>query len=77
MSLADSMLMLWSTTTRLMFLMSMLTANGNTSIISIGNITAILGSPGSLKNCLNSFSIRYFHITLALMPSFPFISAWS
>ena len=67
----DSPLLLPSTTARLILRISMLTANGNTSIMSTGNIRAILGSPGSLKNCLNSFSRRYFHITLS------FIEAWS
>ena len=53
---------LQSTMARFMFFISMLTANGNTNIISTGNATAILGSPGSLKNCLNSFSKRNNHV---------------
>ena len=60
----DSRLLLPSTTARFMLRISILTANGKTSIISTGNIRAILGSPGSLKNCLNSFSKRYFHISV-------------
>ena len=55
-SFDEAIVRLLSTTTRSMLRISMLTANGNTSIISTGKAMAILGRPGSLKNCLNSFS---------------------
>ena len=67
-SSADKSVRSLSTTTRLMLRTSIFAANGKTSIITIGKTITILGSIGSLKNCLNSFSIKYFHMANLFLP---------
>src|SRR5574344_1560778 len=52
----------WSTTLTLMLLTSIVAAQGNIRMMTVGNITAILGMNELRKNCLNSFCMRYFSI---------------